>query len=98
MDSINAVSDLENSLTLGLTADLSVIDLDIGYELYPGSLPAHYWTAEASHTFKFGSLSIEFSADITYMSMQSDTAKLNALAIVLKKKKYNFTSLLEKLF
>jgi hypothetical protein len=87
IDSINAISDLENSLSLSLTAELSVIDLDIGYELYPAAMPAHYWTAEASHTFKLGPLSIDLSADITYMSMQADTAKLNALALVLKKKK-----------
>ncbi len=92
-DSINAITDLENSLSLDLVADLSVVDVDIGYEMYLGSTPAKYLTADISHLFRFGALSIEASAMLTYLSLKIDAEKLDAFAVRLKKKKTVTTSI-----
>jgi hypothetical protein len=85
-DSINAISNLQNSLSIGLNATLSIVDLGIGYETYFGSDPAKYLSANLSHSFKFGSLSAGLSASLTYMSQTIDAAKLDALAVKMKKK------------
>jgi hypothetical protein len=85
-DSINPLSDLENSLSLGIAADLSVIDLGVSFEIYLGSDPAKYWTGDISRSFEFGDLSVDLSGSLTYMSQTIDAGKLNALAVKLKKK------------
>jgi hypothetical protein len=85
-DSINAISDLENSLSTGLTANLSLVNLEIEYEIYLGTNPANYWTADVSHSLEWGALNFDLTATLTYMSQTIDAAKLEALAIKLKKK------------
>jgi hypothetical protein len=96
VDSINAISDLENSLSFDMTADLAIIDLGISFEIYLGPDPAKYWSADVSHTFSFGSLSVGLSAWLTYMSQKIDAGKLNALAVTLKKSKLAGDSTLTK--
>lgn len=95
-DSINAISDLENSLSIGLAVDLSVVDLGIGYETYLGSDPAKYWAADVSHSFGFGSLSVYISVSLTYMSQTIEAGKLDALAAALKKKRLETVASLSK--
>lgn len=96
-DSINAISDLQNSVSIGFSAALSIVDLGIGYEIYLGSDPAKYWSADVSHSFEFGSLSADLSASLTYMSQTIDATKLEALAVKLKRtKQATGTSLAKK--
>jgi hypothetical protein len=96
VDSINAISDLENSLSFDITADLATIDLGFSFEVYLGSDPAKYWSADVGHTFTFGSLSVGLSAWLTYMSQKIDAGKLSALAVTLKKSKLGGDSTLTK--
>ena len=91
-DSINAIFDLENSVSVGLTANLTIVDLKVGYDYYFGTDPAKYWFAVLSHTFEYGGLSVDCSASVTYMSQTIEAAKLAALAVKLKKKQVDTTS------
>jgi hypothetical protein len=85
-DSINPLTDLQNSLSAALTANLSILAIGLGYEVYLGSDPGRYLTATMTHTSSIGALSITPSASLSYMSQKIDATTLAALAKKLKKK------------
>ncbi|MBF8248182.1 MAG: hypothetical protein HW374_982 [Bacteroidetes bacterium] len=95
-DTINAISELQNSLSIGLAATSSVVDIGIGYEIYFGADPARYWSVDVSHSFEFGSLSVDLSGSLTFMSQTIDAGKLEALGALLKKKKQDPAILLSE--
>jgi hypothetical protein len=85
-DSINPFTDLQNSVSAALMAHLPIVDIGLGYEMYPGSDPGSYLSATIAHTSTFGDLSITPSASLSYMSQKIDLATLAAVAKKLKKK------------
>jgi hypothetical protein len=85
-DSINPLTDLQNSLSATLTANVSDVAIGIGYEVYLGSDPGSYLSASLTHTSSFGALKISPSASLSYMSQKIDLATLSAVAKKLKKK------------
>jgi hypothetical protein len=85
-DSINPLTDLQNSLSLLLTADLAGTSLGLGYEVYFGTDAARYLSASLGHTYTVASLSITPTASLTYMAQRIDLATLAAMAVKLNKK------------
>jgi len=86
VDSLNAVYDLENCISVSASASLNLIDLGLTYDLYLGSDPAHYLTLDVSRMFEIGDLTLLFSASAVYMTQRIEEGKLEGLALKLKHK------------
>ncbi len=75
-DSLNAIANLSNSITLGATFQTSVVNVGVSYNTYFGGGTANYYGLNFDRTFQATNLTINPSVNLSFISQTIDQKRL----------------------
>ena len=83
-DSLNAIANLRNALTLGVTFPTKVVNIGLSYNTYFGGGSASYYGLNFDQTYKKGDLSFNPVLNFTFISQTIDQIRLASYRKILK--------------
>ena len=75
-DSLNAIANLTNSLTLGVTLPTKVVNVGLSYNGYFGGGTASYYALNFDHTFEMRGFTVNPSLSFSFISQTIDQKRL----------------------
>jgi hypothetical protein len=83
-DSLNAIANLNNSLTLGITFPTKIVNVGLSYSTYFGGGSASYFGLNLDHTYQSGKLTVNPSLNFSLISQTIDQKRLVTYKKILK--------------